>query len=338
MPENTKQSVRDSYYDNVRFILMFTVVLCHSLETMRGASVKIACLHEELLSFCMPLFVFLTGFFAKGMVKAGSPKRMRILNIAFLYVIVQLLKMAIAGYTSFLKPVYGNWFLIGMIVWYAVLPLAAKLKPAAVMTCSILAALLIGMDPYANTVLQTSRVVCFFPFFMMGFYLSKEQAEVLKNPKVRLFGVVILIVTAVFCLTVWRYLAPLSMMHASKSYQQMKVSNPEGCVMRLVWYLLATAAGFGVMCIIPREKSKLTVFGTRTLPIFIIHTCLYLFISKKTDFFATIVRISNGYLLLATVLIYTFIVTIVCGNKYFAKAFDWFMGYDFHWLLKKEKE
>lgn len=336
MPENTKQSVRESYYDNVRFVLMFIVVLCHSLETMRGASDKIAYLHELLLSFCMPLFVFLTGFFAKGMAKPGTPKRTRILNIAFLYVIVQLLKMAIAGYTSFLKPAYGNWFLIGMIVWYAVLPLVAKLKPAAVMTLSILFALLIGMDPYANTVLQTSRVICFFPFFMMGFYLSKEQAEVLKNPKVRLLGVVILLVTAVFCLTVWRELTPLSMMHANKSYPQMKVSNLEGCVMRLVWYLFATAAGFGVMCIIPRKETKLTVFGTRTLPIFIIHTCLYLFISQKTDFFATIAGFSNGYLLLTTVLTYTFIVTIICGNKYFNQAFNWFMGYDFHWLMKKQ--
>lgn len=336
MSENVKPHTRDSYYDNLRFFLMFIVVLCHGLETMRASSVKIANLHEVLLSFCMPLFVFLTGFFAKNMAKADNPKRMRILNIMLLYAITQILKNEIAGYTSFLKPTYGNWFLIGMIAWYMILPLITKLKPAVVIAGSILAALLIGMDPYANTVLQTSRVACFFPFFMLGFYVSKEQAEILKNPKIRLCGFVILVAAIIFILTVWIDATPLAMMHAYRSYDQMKLTTLQGFTMRLGWYALATVVSFGIMCIIPRKHTPLTVFGTRTLPIFIIHTILYLYLSKRTGFFTWLGAIPSGYVRLTAVTLLTLVVTLVSGNKFFAYIFDQFMGYDFRHLMKRD--
>lgn len=338
MNTKTLPSSRDAYFDNLRLFLMFVVVLCHGLETMRNTSDKIIAIHEVLLSFVMPLFVFVSGYFAKGMAKENSPKRLRILNLVVLYCIAQILKNLIAGYDSFLKPTYGNWFLVGLIVWYTILPLADKLKPALVIITAIVASMFIGIDPHANTVLQTSRVVCFFPFFMLGFYLDKNQIELIKQDTIRRIGCLILLGSIIFCLSVWNHTVPLGIMHADKSYETMKLSIIEGFGMRLGWYALATIMGFGVMSIIPKNHLPITVIGTRTLPIFIIHTLLYLYLSKRIGFFKLLGGISNGYLRLGSVILLSIAIVLICGNKFFAKPFDQFMGYDFRWAMKNKTD
>lgn len=326
--------VRDSYYDNLRIFLMYVVVLCHSLEVIRKTTESIIYAHEILLSFCMPLFVFLTGFFSKSMSDAGSPKRMRILNISLLYIIVQLIKMAIANYTSILLPAYGNWFLVGLIAWYLILPLVKKMKPAIPIIFSILFALYFGTVPHSNDIMQLQRVICFFPFFLIGFYVSKEQLEIIKKPSTRVVGLLIFVCVAIFYVTFWSDVTPLSIMHGNKTYSVMGLSSKEGIIMRAIWYILSILSSFGVMCIISRKHNFLTKFGTRTLPIFILHTCLYLYLSVHTNFFSIIASIPNELIMIGVVLLYSAVVTILCGIKPLAKLFDWFMAYDFHWLFR----
>lgn len=337
MSDLQKSASRDAYYDNLRLFLMFCVVLCHCLELMRDGATFLAQFHEVILAFVMPLFVFVTGFFAKGMAKADSPKRMRIWNIALMYVIAQAIKMAISGGGSFFKPSYGNWYLMCMVVWYTILPLVAKFKPAIAIGLSVIAAVLVGMDPVDPAVFQLSRVFCFFPFFLMGFFFTKEQAAELRKPAVRKIGWLILVAVIAFDLLVWQKETPMSLMHAAKNYATLKITNWEGCGMRLAWYLLCSVMGFGVLSVIPQKETKLTVLGTRTLPIFIIHTCVYLYLTKHTEFFELIKAVPNEYLRIGCALLLSLVVTLVCGNKYFAKLFDWIMSYDFCHLMKKEE-
>lgn len=331
------QTKRDAYFDNVRLFLMFVVVMCHGLERIRGTSYIIIAVHEMFLSFVMPLFVFLTGFFAKGMANESSPKRMRIINIICLYVIVQFVKNIIGGYDSFLKPTYGNWFLIGLCFWYIVLPFFKKIKPFIGIGLSIIVGVLIGIDSYANTVLQLSRVVCFFPFFLMGFYFPKEQTIYFKQKGCKKLGLVLFVMGTLFCLLYWNEVAPLGIMHANKSYEQMKMSGIEGCTMRVMWYIITTLMGFAVMSLIPSTQTKLTIIGTRTLPIFIIHTILYLYLYKRTGFFVGIQNFENELVQLIIIFVFSVFVTIMCGNKFFASIFDKFMGYDFHIMMNTKK-
>lgn len=336
MSDTNKVPTRDSYYDNLRLFLMFIVVLCHGLEVTCGTSEGLTDLHKVLLSFCMPLFVFMTGFFAKSMAVDGGPKRMRIYNIVLMYVIAQGIKMLIGGSYKFLSPKYGNWFLLAMIAWYAVLPFMAKLKPAVVMTGSFAAAFLVGMDPDATSVFSISRLVCLFPFFMMGFYLPKEQAPRLREPKARILGICLLILGIFLCLTGWNDMASRGVLHFHKTYKQMEMSFWKGSILRLLRCVMALIMGYGIMSIIPNKQTKLTVLGTRTLPIFVVHTCFYYYLNNRTEFFPMITEMFPAGQRLAIIFILSVVMTIICGNKYFAKVFDKIMGYDFRGLMKKE--
>lgn len=286
---------RDAYYDNLRLFLMFVVVFCHGIETMRNAP-QIIQLHETLLTFVMPTFVFLTGFFAKGMAEPASPKRLKILNLILVYLLAQAFKCLVTGTFNFLAPTYGNWYLIAIIIWYGILPMVARFKTSIVFVFSVVAALLICLDKNAPTVFFLSRVFCFFPFFYLGFSLSREQMAKLRTPKVRLIGAAVLLLSVAVCLLIWNDAVPLGILHANSTYAKMKLTLKAGILFRLLWYVMATATGFGVLSIIPSRHTPLTVLGTRTLPIFIIHTCVYHVLAKKTNFFPTLASIDGGYI------------------------------------------
>jgi len=331
--------VREAYYDNLRLFLLFITVMCHSFKTIWKTHPLITDFYMILLLFVMPAFVVLTGFFAKGMAKPGSPARMRILNIGLIYVIAQLMKMMLVGVYSFFDPAYGNWYLVCIMVWYAALPALAKFKPQVVLSVSIIAALLVGLDHSHSTIMQMSRMVCFLPFFMLGFYISKDQAELLKKPKVRLAGAAILVITVIICVTVWNDAIPYRLMHADTNYELLKLSAKKGILLRLAWYIMASALGFGVLCIIPRKRNILTVLGTRTMPIYIIHTTVYHYLINKTELFVRIGEISRVIPRFTVMTLLAISVTLICGNKWFSKPFDLLLGYDFrHFMMKKEKE
>ena len=329
MKETAGNLSRDYFFDNLRLFLMFIVVLCHGIETIRNTSEVIILFHEVLLSFVMPMFVFLTGYFAKSMADENSPKRLQIINIILLYVITQATKMHILGYNSFLKPSYGNWFLVAIIVWYMILPLVSKLSPTIVLSTGIIAAILIGIDPQANTVLQTSRVVCFFPYFMLGFYCTNAQAAWIKSPSIRKIAFCVLLFTLGGCIGFWLDLAPLGILHANLSYAQMEIPNALGCMLREGWYIVSLLICFGITAIIPRKQLKISVYGSRTLPIYIIHTVVYAYIKSNTSWFPMVGKLGSPYISIITFIVISMIVVAVCGNRYFANWFNSFMKYDF---------
>ena len=336
--EPLKTRTRDPFYDNIRLFLMFCVVLCHGLVRVMSTSRYIEAVYMIFHLFTMPCFVLLTGYFAKGMAKGGSPKRLHIINIVLLYVVVQLVKMAIDGSKSIFVPQYGNWFLTAMVFWYAVLPAVSKFKPWFVLSFSVVVSLLVGMDGNRGLLLQMQRTFSYFPFFMLGFYLDKDRAEIFKKNKVRVVGAAVFVLSAAICLLWCKIPGASDTMYGSYNYKTMEISNLYGAGMRFFWYILALAMSFGIVCIVPRKKNIFTVIGTRTLPIFVIHTVVYRYLHKRTDFFDWLKDFGRGYTRLALVIAISVAVTLICGNRWFAAVFNKFMAWDFKFLLKKEKQ
>lgn len=328
---------RDYFWDNLRFFLILLVVWHHGVETARKYSETLCMIHETVFSFMMPTFVYVTGYFAKGMAKESS-RRLKICNYLLLYTISQLLHMAIRETDSFLRPAYGGWYLMGIIVWYLVLPLVSRFKPYAMIGLAVCAAALCGMDPAVTQVLQLSRLICFFPFFLLGYYCTDDVGSMLKTKKMRAEQGVVLAAMVLLCVLWWTDKVPLGILAANKTYASMKLIPEEGIVLRLMWYAVATTMGFGFMSLVPRRRLPLiSTLGTRTLPIFIWHTHLYSLISSKTGIFDKI----GGRFGVWSVLIYFAAALVVCllfGNKWAAKPLDLIMKYRFTPFYIKKTE
>ena len=166
---------RDHQFDNIRLILIFFVIFGHLIEYFSAGGI----LYRWIYSFHMPVFIFVSGYFAKF-----DPKKI-VCNILVPYVLLQIL------YTAFDRLLYGNapfrlqfttpywllWYLLSLFCYYLLLPLIDTDRAAVqlfVFLACVALALLSGFGQGFGYFLSLSRTFVFLPFFVGGFYLKKH--------------------------------------------------------------------------------------------------------------------------------------------------------------------
>ena len=126
------------------------------------------------------------------------------------------------------------------------------------------------------------------------------------------------------------------MLHANKTFAGMKIIPERGILLRIAWYIIATGMGFGFLSFVPRNRvSIISEIGTRTLPIFILHTHLYSLLKVKTDIFAVIGK-SYGVLSIFVFFGIAVAISLAFGNKWVVKPFDTLMKYKFTLFLNNK--
>ena len=77
---------RDYFFDNLKAVLIFLVVLGHFLLPIHGKSVLVI-IKRLIYVFHMPLFVFVSGYFSKKIYKDGQYNFKKILFLIKAYII-----------------------------------------------------------------------------------------------------------------------------------------------------------------------------------------------------------------------------------------------------------
>jgi fucose 4-O-acetylase-like acetyltransferase len=141
-------------------------VFGHLLELF--VSSKGTLLYLLIYSFHMPAFVFLTGYYARF-----EPKKI-VLKLIVPYIIFQVWYVYFSGNRlQFTPPYWILWYLFAVIIWKLLLPLCEK-KLKLSLIIAVIIALLAGFDDTIGYYLSLSRIIVFFPFFLLGNLLSKE--------------------------------------------------------------------------------------------------------------------------------------------------------------------
>ena len=131
---------RDYFFDNLKAVLIFLVVLGHFLLPIHGDN-PLVVVKRLIYVFHMPLFVFISGYFAKKIYKNGQYNFKKILYLLKAYVVfvvaIQIV-YAIAGFEKFTEIDFFSqsgapWYLFAMIVWYLTIPLVRKCKAVPVL-------------------------------------------------------------------------------------------------------------------------------------------------------------------------------------------------------------
>ena len=78
---------RDYFFDNLKAVLIFLVVLGHFLLPIHGKSVLVI-IKRLIYVFHMPLFVFVSGYFSKKIYKDGQYNFKKILFLINAYIIL----------------------------------------------------------------------------------------------------------------------------------------------------------------------------------------------------------------------------------------------------------
>lgn len=159
----------DYYYDNIKFILIFIVVVGHYCEKY-SQSVLLNGIFTFIYSFHMPLFIFLSGYFSK---KIENQRIKDVKDLLVPYLVIQILYFVILSFASpqykwsLVLPIGANWYLLGLFVWRMLAPYFLQTSNA--LLYSVIIGLFVGLIPDINQILNLQRIFTYLPFFVMGY-------------------------------------------------------------------------------------------------------------------------------------------------------------------------
>lgn len=260
--------MRESYWDNLKFILIYCVVLGHCLGccTTTGLSVV---LWDFVYLFHIPLFVFISGRFSN--IQSNNYNK-GILNLFLVYMIFHVFRTShgiITGNAkleSFLTPAYTFWYLLSLVYWRILVKFLPQKDNGIILLCSFILGIIAGFIPL-DTQMSFQRTFCYLPLFLLGYYTKSTdiQMNVKKMPKYLAIGGLFIIISILYLFFKDKSLYPI--LTGSHHY-----SHPMYAIYRIIMYIIAVLSGILIMDITPSTNSWISKYGQQTMFIFLYHS------------------------------------------------------------------
>ena len=272
---------RDYFFDNLKAVLIFLVVLGHFLLPIHGESVLVV-VKRLIYVFHMPLFVFVSGYFAKKIYKNRQYNFKKILYLIKAYIIFVIAIQAVyalCGFRDFSEINFFSqsgapWYLFAMIVWYLTIPVIRKYKEIPVLIVTVALALIAGYFKNIGDFLCMSRILVFGPFFYLGYYMEQPVLERALRPVYRRVVVPAAVAICAGILAFGSKLKDeLGMVYENISYYELD-DVWEGPFVRLALMIAAFLISWAIMFFVPRGKTCLSVIGQNTMPVYMLHRIL----------------------------------------------------------------
>ena len=266
---------RDYSLDNVRFVLIFSVVFAHLLEVcapFKGSWL----IYKFIYTFHMPAFIFLFGYNAKY-----SPRKIvyrwcipyAIFQCAYI-LFVNIILNANTEF-QFTTPYWLLWYMLVCIYYQLLLPLldkGDKGRQIGIILCGFVISLLIGYEKSVGYYMSLSRFFVFQPWFILGYYCKKNNLleRLSFQPKRRVL--VLFASAAIFAvLSPFVGAIPNGLLYGSLPY-----SGCEGALWMRGMAMIMSFSAILFLCIgmrpyLSRKLFLITNIGQNTWPIFLLH-------------------------------------------------------------------
>lgn len=272
---------RDSYYDNLKFLLISLVVIGHFAEFYTSDSTACRYIWYYIFIFHMPLFLMVTGLFLKRTIEARPFKIDKIISYLilcyFMKVTILLMYKYWFHYDNVEFSIFDRngpwWFLFVVAVYIPLTHVLRNVKPRYVLIASILFALLVGYDDTVFKYMSLSKMIVAYPFFYAGYCIDKDKLRnFVKDTKFKYIGLLILAAVAIllyFNMEFYSKISKLSSM--GNPYELLGINEAFGAVARLLFYGLQGIMMLAFMAIVPVKRRFWTPWGGRTLQIYLFH-------------------------------------------------------------------
>ena len=304
---------RESYFDNVKFILIFCVVLGHSIEPLIDKEPLLKAVYLAIYSFHMPAFILISGhFYTRSIYRSFKDRFLKIFKQLIVpYVIFDTLlyvfyvtELGQQLDLNFFIPVWVMWFLFSLILWQFFTPLIIKLRhPIFVIT---VLALLAGYTYHVGYLMSFSRTLVFFPFFLLGFYAQRDWFNRIKHYLVKIFGVLFIVLIPLAAHLF--HLDNPGWFYGSYAYSTLVTVHSWTWLYRAVVYLISFLSVIGILALIPQSKLPFTKMGAHSMTVYLTHGFIVKFMIFKSSllFRATGIRellILAGFALAVTLIL-----------------------------------
>lgn len=336
-------------FDNTKAFLMLIVVFGHGLTPFLGSQgVNWATLW--LYSFHMPLFVFLTGLFAKKAVSKEKLDFRKIVSFALLGMFIKVathLTLVACGKNPKFNLLEENgvaWYIFVMAVHMIISHAVRKLTPWKVLLTSVVIALLAGYVDDIGNVFVLSRIITFFPAFYLGVIADREKlTNFVNKPLVRVASALFFVSFTVGIYFVIDKVYPLRyVLTGNNPYCEFGAQGKAfGALLRLGCYVLSLMMGLAVISLSPNRKIPFFTFcGSRTLSVYALHRPVQLVM--ETLFLTSAIGSMQPRYILALVMGISVLLTFLLSLRPFEyvlypfTAWDKFFSSLIRWFRKPE--
>lgn len=315
--------------DNIKFLLIFSVVLGHLLE-ISLAYEELEWLYRVIYSFHMPAFIFLAGYLARY-----SRKKM-ILQFFYTYILFQVFYRLFDYYImqnntgtgidmDFIFPFWMLWYLLVLMFLYILIPLidinGTRERSTLLLGCLVLS-LLAGYENYIGQYLSLSRMIYLLPFFVLGFYwkkIEKETGNAVAFLHVKSFWIrtliTVTVIGSVFYLMAEQRISKFALWGSLSYYYG--VYNP--WIKLIIIAIAIVWIAFFFVVILPGVNRKILIvstIGRNSFSIYLLHGFVVMLMDKYN-----VLSVGNLWPPLA-ILIGTLAILALCGNSFTFMVFD----------------
>ena len=350
---------RVATWDNARLVLIVLVVIGHAISTVRTETPLGFALYAYIYLFHMPAMIALSGMFSKP---ESNPKAVRsTVQLLVIWLVWEgiwaLLRFFVEGQAPgggfLVNPAWTLWFLVSLATMRILLPYFARLRHPLI--ASIVLAAVAGLLPAVGTEFSASRTLSFMPFFVAG-WLARDrgwfEGRWFTTPTVATRGLAWALlggVAAVFFLwpnlqDTWRVDRWLTW---RDDYSSLFGSAPVGAFQPTGWFGiaaggilvagvligLAAAMTLAILLVVPRAGGRLTVWGSRTLYVYLLHGVVVRFLrgSGAIDAVAEL-----GALGVLVIVVGSIGIAALLSMKWVTVVFRPIIEPRFDWLLKRD--
>ncbi len=271
---------RNSYWDNLKGILILLVVCGHLCERYIDDSGLLRHIWIVVYSFHMPLFIFVNGYFARKSTKPAAEKSLKMLKY---YLLMQVLFMfgnhwirgAEFELAILAEPAYCCWYLIFLVYAYLFMKFLPDKKTKVVkwVAVSLVLSLLVGFDVSVGHPYGVGRTFYFLPYFFLGALWADTGREI-KTDRQR--KIICAVLAVLIFLVLWKLgdaeWFNRSVFSGHQSYERLYPDHRLfGLLNKTAAYAAAAVIGFLVLHLVPRRRTILCFLGRHTLLIYLVH-------------------------------------------------------------------
>lgn len=325
----TASNTRNSYFDNLKCGLILLVVIGHTSDLLKDSSYTMSAIRTTIYLFHMPLFVFVSGYFANYGVFNINKNILKIINLLGWYIIFKfglffehyfLLGESNAK-LSLLVDGGVPWYLFALIVWQLLIPYILVMQRKKVLAVLLFIGLAAGCVDNIGDYMSLSRVLVFGIFFYGGMFFKQIENTffITMSKWYRVLAGILLLLSFLIIYSFNDFIVKFSRFPTARySYYASNVDNLQGIILRGIFLLLAIYFGFLFMCTVSPKVHLYTKWGKNTLQVYILHTFIYVYFLNHKELIYEVSGLQQGNLIL---IISSVLITIFLSGEWISYCF-----------------
>lgn len=279
---------RDYMFDTFRGLLILSIPMSHFTKmggNLYGSLYMGGGFPQETLLgfvyitinvFVMQAFMFLSGYFSKkpdrAQETAFSTFMWPYLVFTVLYYFIRMFFFGSAN-LKLLTPPFALWFLFVLFFYRFFLKYMVKFQ--YLLPLSFILCLIAGQVEEFGNFMSLGRALSYFPFFLLGYYCSKERLAWLQGLKKRPVWLALLGAVLVGMTILLMFKGPtVGWFLLKQSVHNYNMMWWEDTLLRIMVWLLASGWIIFMINIIPSMKNFISFIGMNTMPIYVFHLTL----------------------------------------------------------------